>query len=132
MRSKDAIFNYNDQSHQMEKLLQKGAPAYILQCQEMELLTCEGDMDKQPEIQDLIRKNYKVFQELPMDLPPNRKIKHIIEIEPGTKTASSKPYICPHQRRCDSSHNHCCQIRFEDKASLKGRQCNNIIIINYY
>ena len=30
-------------SHQMERLIQKGAPAYIIQCPEMELLTCEGD-----------------------------------------------------------------------------------------
>ena len=30
----------------MKKLLQKGTLVYILQCQEMELLTCEGDMDK--------------------------------------------------------------------------------------
>ena len=64
----------------MEKLLRKGAPAYILQCQEMELLTCEGDMDKQTEIKEMIKKHHKVFQELPMELPPNRKIEHIIEI----------------------------------------------------
>ena len=87
----------------------------------MEILTSEGDMDKQPEVQELIQKHRKVFQELPMELPPNRKIEHIIEIEPGTKLARSKPYIYPHQRRCDSSHNHCRQISFEDKASLKGK-----------
>ena len=28
-------------SHQMERLIQKGAPAYIIQCHEMEFLTCE-------------------------------------------------------------------------------------------
>ena len=78
-------------SHYMEKLIRKGAPAYILQCQEMELLTCEGDMDKQPEIQELIQKYHEVFEELPMELPPNRKIKHIIEIKLVTKPASRKP-----------------------------------------
>ena len=82
----------------MEKLLQKETPMYILQCQEIELLTC-GDMDKQPDIKESIQKHCKVFQELPMDLPPNRKIKHIIEIEPGTKPASSKPYIYPHHHK---------------------------------
>ena len=85
-------------------------------------------MDKQPEIQELIQKHRKVFQELPMDLPPNRKIKHIIEIEPGTKPASNNPYRCPHQRRCDSSRSHSRQLRFEDKASLRERQCNEIQI----
>ena len=78
-------------------------------------------MDKQPEIQELIRKHHKVFQELPMELPPNRKNEHIIEIQLGTKPSSSKPYIYPHQRRCDNSRNHCRKIRFEDKASLKGK-----------
>ena len=68
----------------------------------MEILTSEGDMDKQPETQELIRKHRKVFQELPMALPTNKKTKHIIEIEPWTKPASNNPYICPHQRRCDS------------------------------
>ena len=91
----------------MEKLLRKDAPTYILQCQEMELLTGEGDMEKQPEIQELIHKHHKVFQELPTELPSNRKIEHIIEIEPGIKPASSKPYRYPHQIRCDNSRNHC-------------------------
>ena len=44
-----------------------------------------GDMNNQREIQELIRKHRKMFQELPMELPPNRKTEHIIEIEPGTK-----------------------------------------------
>ena len=67
----------------------------------MEILMCEGDMEKQPEIQELIEKNHKVFQELPMELPPNRKIEHIIEIEPGTKPASSKPYRYSHHHKTE-------------------------------
>ena len=85
----------------MEKLLRKGAPAYILQCQEMELLTCEGDMEKQPEIKELIKKHHKVFQELPMELPPNINIEHIIKIEPRTKPASRKPYRYPHHHKTE-------------------------------
>ena len=53
-------------------------------------------MDKQPERQELIQKHHKVFQELPMVLPTNRKIEHIIEIEPGIKPASNNQYKCPH------------------------------------
>ena len=108
-------------AHQMEKLRWKDAPMYILQCREMEILTSERDMEKQLETQELIRKHHKVFQELPMELPPNRKTEHIIEIQLGTKPSSNKPYRYPHQRRCDSSRNHCHQISFEDKASLKGK-----------
>ena len=70
----------------MEKLVRKGVPAYIIQCQEMELLTCEGDDYKPPKIQELIQKHHKVFQQLPMGILPNRKIEHMIEIEPGEKT----------------------------------------------
>ena len=72
----------------MEKLHWKDTPTYIPQCQEMEILTSEGDMGKQPKIQALIRKHCKMFQELPMELPPNRKTENIIEIEPGTKPSS--------------------------------------------
>ena len=56
--------------------------------------------------------------------PNNRKTEHIIEIEQGTKPANNNPYRYPHQRRYDSSRSHCRQIKFEDKASLRGRQCN--------
>ena len=115
-------------SHHMERIHWKDAPTYILQCREMEILISEGDMDKQLETQELIRKHCKVFQELSMSLPTNRKTKHIIEIEPGTKPANNNPYKYLHQRRCDSSCSHCRQIIFEDKASLRERQCNKIQI----
>ena len=60
--------------HQMEKLRWKDTPTYIPKCQEMEILTSEGDMDKQLETQELIRKHRKVFQELPMALPTTKKL----------------------------------------------------------
>ena len=69
----------------MERLIRKGAPVYIIQCQEIELLTCEGDDYNPPEMQDLIQKHHKVFQELPVELPPNNKLKQLIELEPGVK-----------------------------------------------
>ena len=52
----------------------------------MEILTSEGDLDKQPETREKIQTHCKVFEELPMALPTNKKIEHIIEIEPGDKT----------------------------------------------
>ena len=59
----------------------------------MELLTCEGDDYKPTKIQEIIQKHHKVFQELPMDLPPNRKIEHIIEVEPGEKPINTDTHI---------------------------------------
>ena len=78
-------------SHQMERLIQKGALAYVIHCQEMELLTCERDDYKPLEIQELIEKHHKVFQELPMELPPNKKTEHLIELEPRAKPVNIKP-----------------------------------------
>ena len=80
----------------MEKLCWKDVPTYIPQCQEIEILTREGDMNNQPKIQELIRKHRKMFQDLPMELPPNGKTKYIIKIEPGTKPANNNPYRYPH------------------------------------
>ena len=97
---------------------------YIPQCQEMEILTSEGDMDKQLETLELIRKTSQDFSRVTYSTPNNKKTEHIIEIEPRTKPASNNPYRYPHQRRCNSSRSHCHQISFEDKASLRGRKCN--------
>ena len=58
----------------MEKLIRKGAPVYVVQCQEMKLLTLEVVKPGQLEIQGLIQKYKKVFEDLPMDLWPERKI----------------------------------------------------------
>ena len=108
----------------MEKLRWKDTPTYIPQCQEMEILTSEGDMNKQLETQELIRKTSQGVSRVTYDTPNNKKTEHVVEIEPGTKPASNNSYIYPHQRRCDSSRNHCRQISFEDKVSLRECQCN--------
>ena len=109
-------------SHQMEKLRWKDTPMYISQCQEMEILRSEGDMEKKLETQELIRKTSQGVSRVTYGTPNNRKIEHIIEIELGTKPTSNNPYRYPHQRCCDSSRSHCRQISFEDKASLKGKE----------
>ena len=53
------------------------------------MLTCEGVDCNPPKIQELIQKHHKVFQELPMELSPNRNIEHLIEIEPGENLSIS-------------------------------------------
>ena len=111
-------------SHQMEKLHWKDTPTYILQCQEMEILTSGGDMDKQLKTQELIRKTSQGVSRVTYGTPNNRKTEHIIEIELGTNPAGKNPYRYTHQIRRDSSRSHCCQKRFKYKASLRERQCN--------
>ena len=61
----------------------------------MELLTCEGDDYKPLEIQELIQKHHKVFQEIPMDLLLNMKIEQLIEIKPREKPVNIKLYRYP-------------------------------------
>jgi hypothetical protein len=54
---------------------------------------------KNSKIQDLIQKYKKVFQDLPMDLPPQRRIEHLIEIKPGSSPVKIKPYRYPHHHK---------------------------------
>ena len=65
----------------------------------MELLTFGGDAYKPSEIQELLQKYHKAFKVLPMELPPNRKIEHIIEIKSGAKPINIKLYRCPHHHK---------------------------------
>ena len=85
----------------MEKLIRKGAPAYVVQCQETELLTSEVVKQDHPEIQGLIQKYKKVFEDLPMELPPKRKIEHVIEIKSGSSPVNVKPYRYPHHHKTE-------------------------------
>ena len=34
-----------------------------------------------------------------MELPPNRKTKHLIELEPGAKLVNIRPYRYPHHHK---------------------------------
>jgi len=56
---------------------------------------------KNLEIQDLIQKHKKVFQDLPMELPPQRRIEHIIEVKPGSSPVKVRPYRYPHHHKTE-------------------------------
>ena len=76
----------------MEKLRWKDTPTYIPQCQEMEILTSEGDIDKQLKTQELIQKTSQGVSRVTYGTPNNRKTEPIIEIEQRTKIANNNPY----------------------------------------
>ena len=67
----------------------------------MELLACKIEDSKSTENQDLIKKQNKVFEDLPMELPPNRKIEHITEVEPRAKPVNIKSYRYPHHHKTE-------------------------------
>jgi hypothetical protein len=85
----------------MEKLIRKGAPAYVAHCHQMQLLTTEIVKSQHPEIQSLIQKYDKVFQDLPMKLPPNRNIEHIIKVKPDSAPVNIRPYRYPHHHKTE-------------------------------
>jgi hypothetical protein len=87
-------------SQPMEKLIRKGATAYLIQCHQMEIQEPKQD-SKNSKIQDLIRKHKKVFQDLPMELPPQRRIEHIIEVKPRSSPVKVRPYKYPHHHKTE-------------------------------
>jgi hypothetical protein len=54
-----------------------------------------------PEIQELIQRYSKLFQELPMKMPPKRNIEHIIEFKPDSTPVNIKPYRYPHHHKIE-------------------------------
>ena len=57
--------------------------------------------EESPEIQDLIQKHEKIFQDLPMKMPPNREIEHTIEVKAGSDPVNIKPYRYPHHQKME-------------------------------
>jgi len=76
----------------MMKMIQRGAPAYVVQCHQLEMLSANMTSEESPEIQHLIRKHEKVFQDLPMKMLPNREIEHTIEVKACSNPVNIKPY----------------------------------------
>ena len=55
----------------------------------------------QPKTQGLIQKYKKVFEDLPMELPPERKIEHAIEIKLGSSPINVKPCRYPNHHKIE-------------------------------
>ena len=56
---------------------------------------------QQSEVISLIHKYDKVFQDLSMKLPLERKIEHIIEVKPDSTPVNVKPYRYPHHHKIE-------------------------------
>ena len=64
----------------------------------MELLTSKGVKPGQIEIQGLIQKYKKLFENIPMELPQERN-EYVIEIKSGSSPVNVNPYRYPHHRK---------------------------------
>eukprot|EP00253_Pinus_taeda_P029674 PITA_29674 len=87
-------------TQQMKKLIRKGAPAFVAQCLYLELLSTEGT-HQTSEISSLIERYEKGFQDLPMKLPPESKIEHIIEVKTNSTPINVRPYRYPHHHKIE-------------------------------
>ena len=81
------------------KLSRRRAPTYVVQCHQLEMLSANMTKEESPEIQDLIRRHEKVFQDLPMKMPPNREIEHTIEVKARSDPVNIMPYRYPHHQK---------------------------------
>ena len=82
----------------MMKMIRKGAPTYLVQCHQLEMLTSNLVNEEALEVQELIQKHEKVFQDLSMKMPPKREIEHTIEVKAGSNPINIKPYQYPHHQ----------------------------------
>jgi len=57
--------------------------------------------EEAPEVQELIQKHEKVFQDLPIKMPPKREIEHTIEVKAGTNPINIKLYRYPHHQKTE-------------------------------
>lgn len=85
----------------MMKMIQNGALAYVVQCHQLEMLSTKVIGEESLEIQELIQKHEKIFQDLPMKMPPNREIEHTIEFKEGSDLVNIKPYQYPNNQKTE-------------------------------
>jgi hypothetical protein len=52
-------------------------------------------------VKDIIQKHKKVFQDLPIQLLPQRRIEHITEFKPRSSPVKVRPYRYPHRHKIE-------------------------------
>ena len=70
------------------KLSRRRAPAYAIQCHQLEMLSANMTREESPEIQDL-----------PMKMPPNTEIERRTEVKTESNPINIKPYRYPHLQK---------------------------------
>ena len=82
--------------NKMERILKHDQGEMIAQC-----LIMDNNPTKEKifhlEIQPILEKYKKVFEDIPPGLPPKRGFEHSIELEEGAKTVITTPYRHPHK-----------------------------------
>ena len=134
-------------------MIQTGVPASRVQCHQLEMLSTKNISKGSPKVQGIVQTHEKVFQDLPIKIPPNKEHEHPIEVKKGPDPVNIKSCRYPHHQKIELEkmlHNlfkmweararrssnpgvrqRCPSLRiFEDKASLREGQCY-VYFINY-
>ena len=61
-------------------------------------LNLKRNHEKTPEEQRIVRKHEKVFQDLPIKIPPNKEHEHPIEVKKGPDPVNIKSCRYPHHQ----------------------------------
>ena len=83
----------------MEKLLKRGHQGVIAQLCSLDVQTSKPSIPL--DLQGIIDKNYKVFEDIPKGLPPTRNNDHDIHLIPGSVPPNISPYIYPYAQKSE-------------------------------
>ena len=64
-------------------------------------LNLKRNHKKSPEEQGIVGKHEKVFQDLPIKVSSNRKIKHPIEVKTVSNSVDIRSFHCPHHQQME-------------------------------
>lgn len=75
----------------MERIFSRGQGEWAAQCTVLDKSTPRSK-DIHIDIQPILKKHKKVFDDIPPRLPPKRGFEHIIELEKGAQLVITTPY----------------------------------------
>ena len=83
----------------MTKLLKKGNEGVIAQLCSLEVHTSKSSIS--PDLQKVIDKHSKVFEDVPKGLPPPRDHDHAIQLILGSVPTNIRPYRYPYVQKSE-------------------------------
>jgi hypothetical protein len=86
-------------SNGMTKILKKGHQGVISQLCSLDVQTSKPSIPL--DLQGIIDKNSKVFEDIPKGLPPTRNHDHDIHLIPGSVPPKIKPYSYPYAQKSE-------------------------------
>ena len=98
LRGLKAKFPQLVSSHQMQKLLKKGANGFVAQLCSLEV--SQSRALTHPDLQEIIDHHSVIF-DIPKGLPPKRDHEHAIQLVPGSQPPNIRPYRYPHIQKSE-------------------------------